>query len=185
MSGAPEADRLFLGVAMPEPVREALRAHLHLVGELPGRVVPPESWHLTLRFLGDTPPEQRERLAAELASAPLGPSLEIAFGGLGAFPHPARARVLWLGVEEGREPLRALAHAAEQVARRAGFAAERRPFAPHLTLSRLRSPTELGPLIARLPPASQPMRVDEVVLFRSVLGAGPARYQALRRVPLG
>lgn len=184
MSGGPESDRLFLGVALPEPVRAALLAHLGGAGELPGRVVPPESWHLTLRFLGDTPPEQRERLTAELAAAPLGPPLQIVFGGLGAFPSPARARVLWLGVEQGREPLRALAHAAEQVARRAGFAAERRPFAPHLTLSRLRSPADVGPLIARLPPASQPMRVEQVVLFRSVLGAGPARYQALRRVPL-
>jgi 2'-5' RNA ligase len=183
----PGGERLFLGVALPEEVRRALEGRLReaLGGEpFPGRAVPPGSWHLTLRFLGDTPREARERLVGELRAAPLGEAFPLELAGLGAFPRPARASVLWAGVGEGEAALRALAAKVEGAVQRAGFPAEPRPFSPHLTLSRIQPPRDVRALLERATPLTERFTVDAVVLFRSHLGRGPARYEAVERFPL-
>jgi len=180
---APSVGRLFLGVPVTEAIRSGLRAHLE--GEdLPGRIVSPERWHLTLRFLGDTPPDALERLREALSAEDLGGRTTLAFDRLGAFPRADRASVLWLGVGEGAQALRALAGKAEAAAQRAGFPAEARAFAPHLTLARIRPPRDVGPLVERVPPFTEEMPVDAVVLFRSHLGRGPVRYEEMERFPL-
>ncbi|HEX8675317.1 MAG TPA: RNA 2',3'-cyclic phosphodiesterase, partial [Longimicrobium sp.] len=180
-------ERLFLAVELPDDARERLAAHLRDApggGALPGRAVAPASWHLTLRFLGDTPPAQRADVVRAMADADPGAAFTLGFGGLGAFPRPARATVLWLGVEEGSERLGRLAAVAEEAARRAGFAAEERPFSAHLTLARIRPAQDVRPLLERVPPFRERIRVDAVVLFRSHLGPGGARYEAVERFPL-
>ncbi|HET6228560.1 MAG TPA: RNA 2',3'-cyclic phosphodiesterase [Longimicrobiaceae bacterium] len=180
-------ERLFVGVAISDEVRQGLVDHLAgTVGErgLPGRAVPPASWHLTLRFLGDTDPKDAERLRAELRAAPLAVAFEMGFGQMGAFPRAARASVVWVGVESGACALRALAAEVERAAVRAGFAAEPRPFAPHLTLSRVQPPRDVSAVLRAIPPFRARMRVDSVVLFRSRLGAGPPRYEAVETFPL-
>ncbi len=182
------AERLFLAVDLPEDARAKLAAHLRgsSGGErLPGRAVAPASWHLTLRFLGDTSPERRAAVVGAMRQADLGAGFTLGFGGLGAFPRAARATVLWLGVEGGAEPLRALAAAAEDAARRAGFPAEERPFSAHLTLSRIRPAQDVRPLLERVPAFRERIPVDAIVLFRSHLGPGGARYEAVERFPLG
>lgn len=185
LCGGDGGGRLFLGVPLTEEARGALEAHLRPhCGSLPGRQVPSVNWHLTLRFLGDTSPALRESVADELRGAPLGAAFPLGFAGLGAFPRPARATVLWLAVGEGAAPLRALAAEVEAAARRAGFPAEERPFAPHLTLARVQPPRDLRELLSRTPPFPGRMPVDAVVLFRSRLGGGPPRYEALERFPL-
>lgn len=180
------AGRLFLGLPLPPALRDALEAHLGRVfgGGVPGKPVPPANWHLTLRFLGQTSAEQHRRLADALRGAALGPAFELAFGGLGAFPRPARATVLWVGVREGADAVKALAARMEAAARAAGFAPEEKPFSPHLTLSRLRDPADLRGAITAAPPFGERMRVEEVVLFRSHLGGGPPRYEAVERFEL-
>lgn len=178
-----ELDRLFLGVPVTERVRRALSAQLQRE-EIPGRAVPPENWHLTLRFLGDTDREARERLVQALGSRELGSRFAVGFGGLGAFPRAARAAVLWVGVGQGADALRALAARVEEAVRRAGFPADARPFTPHLTLSRIRPARDVRRLVERAPPLTQQMLVESVVLFRSQLGVGPARYEELGHFPL-
>ncbi len=152
--------------------------------DLPGKRVLAENWHLTLRFLGDTPPEQRDRLVAELEHTPFGAPFLMRFGGVGAFPHPQRARVLWLGVAAGAAGLRALAAAAEDAAQRAGFPAADKPFSPHLTLSRIGPPRSVAALLEGAGPVDVGMEVDEVVLYRSHLGGRPARYEAIAQFAL-
>lgn len=178
------AGRLFLAVPLTESVRAALSSEARRAGPLPGRPVLPESWHLTLRFLGDTPADSLDRLRDELKVAPLDPPFSIRFGAYGAFPRANRAAVLWLGVDEGLEPLQTLAAEVEMAVRRAGFPAEGRPFKAHLTLSRLRPPEDVRPVLERLPAFGKSMPVEEVVLFRSHLGRGPARYEPLERFTL-
>jgi 2'-5' RNA ligase len=88
-------------------------------------------------------------------------------------------------VAEGVDALRALAAAVEAAAVHAGFAAEPKPFAAHLTLARVQPPANVRPLLAQVPPFAGTMRVGEVVLFRSHLGSGPPRYEAVERFALG
>jgi 2'-5' RNA ligase len=101
----------------------------------------------------------------------------IRFDRLGAFPRVNRARILWLGVSDGADRLVALAEKVEAASRRAGFAAESRPFKPHLTLSRIEPPRAVSDIVSRHAPIRASMTADRVSLIRSVLGGGPAKYE--------
>jgi 2'-5' RNA ligase len=177
------AGRLFLGIPLADELTGALAQHL-APAALPGRLVPPDKWHLTLRFLGDTSHETLHRLHEALRATSFGPRFEIVFDRLGAFPRPARASVLWLGVGHGAEMLTALAKSIESAVRQAGFAAESRAFASHLTVSRLQSPRDVRPVIEAVPAFRERMQVNDVILFRSHLGRGPSRYEVVERFAL-
>lgn len=182
---AEKAARLFVGIPIEARLRAELEAYLAAAfpDGVPGRAVPPANWHLTLRFLGATDAERHRRIAGELRRIAL-PPFGLAFTSLGAFPKPARATVLWVGVDDGGSETRALAASIEAAAVRAGFAPEPKPYSPHLTLSRLREPADLRRTIERTPAFGGRMAVDAFVLFRSHLGGGPPRYEALERYPL-
>lgn len=179
-------ERLFLAVAIPSDVREAIRAVLPT--NLPGRAVRPEQWHLTLRFLGATDAALRDALSESLSRASahgeLGRPFTLRFGGLGAFPTPQRARVLWLGAVEGAEEFASLAGHVERVVSAAGFAAERRAPSAHLTLARLDPPRPLGALLDQQVDVSVPLAVRAVTLFRSELLPQGPRHTRLLEVPL-
>ncbi|MDP8958625.1 MAG: RNA 2',3'-cyclic phosphodiesterase [Actinomycetota bacterium] len=179
--------RLFLGIPLSDEVRHGLVAHLQqALGErpLPGKPVVPQNWHLTLRFLGQVEVVAYEKLLAELDQAALGEPFTVRFAGLGAFPRPARATVLWLGVGEGEQELRWLAGEVAVSLERAGFTPEERPFAAHLTLSRIRPHQDVRPLLEAVPSFPLPLPVGRVVVFRSHLGGGPARYEELESFQL-
>jgi len=185
MSGA-SAGRLFVGVPFPAELRNGLETHLRATfGErMPGRAVVPANRHLTLRFLGDTDAARLRALTGELRRVDGGPRFPLSLAGLGAFPRPARATVLWIGVGDGQAELRALAAKVEDAAVRAGFAPEPKPYSPHLTLSRLNPPADLRRAIEAAPPFGGRMTVDGFVLFRSHLGGGPPRYERVEHFPL-
>ena len=180
------SERLFLAVALDEQLRHGLAAFLQAQADrgLPGRPVHPDAWHLTLRFLGWSTEEQRDRVlgfvAERLDSAPF----TLGFGGLGAFPNETRATVLWLGVGGGAAELAVLAALAEAAAVGAGFPAEERPFHPHLTLSRIRPPQDVHRLVAGVADFPLIQEVRAVTMFRSHLSRSGARYEVVDEVAL-
>ena len=179
----PEAasERLFIALPLTEQARQEIIARLPV---LPGRLVPPQNWHFTLRFLGATDAATRDRLIAELRRAPLGSRFSISFGALGAFPRANRARILWLGVGEGAGRLVSIAESVESAVRRARLPAEERPFKPHLTLSRIEPTRSVADVLNSQPPIKVNMPVTAVALVCSQLGKGPAQYQAIEKFDL-
>ncbi|HET6760796.1 MAG TPA: RNA 2',3'-cyclic phosphodiesterase [Gemmatimonadaceae bacterium] len=175
-------ERLFIGVPVASDARAAIARALPK--NLPGKLVAPDKWHFTLRFLGPTDRVAREEIIATLSAARLGPAFQVRFGELGAFPNPRRARILWLGVTQGGERLSDLAAIAEDAARNAGFAAEGKRFTPHLTLSRIDPPHNIAPLLAQKHSYNVEMTVPALILYRSRLGGGPARYEEVARFEL-
>jgi 2'-5' RNA ligase len=171
--------RLFLAVSLPSEVRTILAEHL---GLLPGKPVPPANWHLTVRFLGNTGTVLEEKVTAALDQAGLGGSFEIGLGEMGAFPKPARATVLWLAIARGEGSLAQLHEIVEGEVVRAGFEPEERPFAPHLTLSRIRPHQDVRPLIAAYQPIPLRWRATDLVLFQS--RAGGRVYEPVETFPL-
>jgi RNA 2',3'-cyclic 3'-phosphodiesterase len=146
--------------------------------------------HLTLRFLGEVAPERNDAIAARLAdvarqSRPFVLRLE----GVGAFPSPARARVVWLGVTTGREEVVGLARRVRD-ALDPEFGGTSEEFVPHLTLFRVRSPADrraAAELLAGTRPAPPPrdVRVDELHLKESILGARGAVHRTVASFRLG
>lgn len=181
-----EEERLFLAVTILPDVIAGIQSAIEAVTPRlrPDRLVPAENWHLTLRFFGQTAPDQRQRIIEGITELDLPPRFELKVEGWGAFPRAAAARVFWAGVEDPGGRLAHLARAVEKLAREVGFPAEHRPYKPHLTLARLRNPRDLRPLLQELPPLAVVAAVDEILLMRSRLGNGPARYEALHRFPL-
>jgi 2'-5' RNA ligase len=182
MDGSDTVERLFIAVPLTEQAREKIAAALP---PLPGRRVPPQNWHFTLRFLGDTTRERRDQLAGTLRRTRLGRPFPIRFDGLGAFPRARRARIIWLGVTDGARELVSLAETVEAAVRRSDFAAEERPFKPHLTLSRVEPPRPVTDLLISQPALNVTMPVTEISLVRSSLGAGPAKYEVVETFLLG
>ncbi len=98
------------------------------------RWVAAESWHVTLKFIG----EKSEAAVAEIETALSSISqdgFEISFRGYGFFPTVKAARVFWIGIEAG-EGLAVLARAVDEKLSAIGIAKEEREFSPHLTLAR-------------------------------------------------
>jgi len=182
MAGSDTVERLFIAVPLTDQAREKIAAALP---PLPGRRVPPQNWHFTLRFLGDTERDRRDQLALTLRGVRLGRSFSIRFDGLGAFPRAKRARIIWLGVTDGARELVSLAEAVESAVRRSDFPAEQRPFKPHLTLSRVEPPRAVADLLSAQPALDVIMPVTEITLVRSSLGAGPAKYEVAEKFLLG
>ncbi|HTL71140.1 MAG TPA: RNA 2',3'-cyclic phosphodiesterase [Candidatus Eisenbacteria bacterium] len=189
LSGPSGAMRLFLAVELPPELREDVaRFTAPFQGLAPAvRWTQTENLHVTLRFLGSIEPARLEavKAAARRAAGEIVP-FDLELSGAGAFPDPARPQVLWLGFGRGRE---ALGHAASLVrgeleAQR--IETERRPFAAHLTVARIR---EAGPdarlaatafLAAELPPM-RPFPATHVTLFQSHLSDSGSRYEVLER----
>lgn len=183
--------RAFVALSPPAAVRAEIASWAaRLAGRLPeARWVRAESLHLTLLFLGEIETGAAAQLSAALAA---GLSDRRAFtarlGRLGCFPARGPLRVLWLGVEP--EPaLAGLAESAVAAAEHAGRDFDRRPFHPHLTLARCKSPWPAA-LRERLaaPPIAPPQlefEVASIELMASELAPGGSRYSVLASLALG
>jgi len=126
-------ERLFIALALPEPVRAALAA---VAKPLPGVAwTRPAQLHLTLRFLGDVPTEQIEPIAERLATVHVEPFL-LPVGGLGSFPQKRPTRVVWAGIGAGHPRLHQLRQRIDDALLAAGLDLDVRIFQPHVTLAR-------------------------------------------------
>jgi 2'-5' RNA ligase len=148
----------------------------------------PQSWHVTLAFLGEVDEAVVPRLAVRLERAAAKyPQLELSAAGAGAFPTVPRARVLWTGVHGDHKTLGKMSDSVAAGAKRAGAPppGERRRFRPHITLARCRQPTDFRPLVTALTDYSgTAWTADRIHLIRSYLGPRP-RYESLGDWPLG
>jgi 2'-5' RNA ligase len=146
--------------------------------------------HVTIRFLGATPPAALEDLAEAGRRAAAGiPPFRIAIAGAGAFPSESRPRAVWLGITRGAPELAGLAGRLDALLEPLGWAAPDRPFTAHLTLARadgVRAGAQtVRALIAAVDGRELSFRADRLVLFETVPGRGPARYAARRTARLG
>ncbi len=188
--------RLFVALEPPDPVLRRLAAAQGELRLAAGRHadevrwVAPDRLHLTLQFLGSVPEERLEAVRdavtrAEATSRPL--RLEVR--GAGGFPSARRPRTIWGGVLGDLDGLQALVVELGRALGSLGFPAGGRAFAPHLTLGRSRDGRGAAGLGGAITAAAgaEPVswRAEEVVLFRSHLGPGGSRYEALLRAPLG
>ena len=170
--------RVFVAVFPPPEVQEALVQVARALPTEAFRLTAPERVHLTLKFLGEVPPEDLPRVTSALERITrYDEPFDAATSGLGAFPSARRARILWAGIGQGYEEFRALSRAAESLLEPEGFAREDRTFLPHLTLGRARRPVAFDPGEAGLPRLG--FGVREIDLVRSRRGESGVTYPVL------
>jgi 2'-5' RNA ligase len=183
--------RAFLALDPPEEIlreigriQDRLRKLIH--GDL--RWVRPEGIHLTLKFFGDISENAVESISAVAgqAAAEAGP-FELAIGGMGVFPDPSRPRVVWLGMNGEVARLVTFQQGLERVLGGIGFPPEERPFRPHLTLGRIKSPKGLTGLAEVLEKektvTAGSFTASALSLFQSDLKPRGAVYMRLATYP--
>ncbi len=188
--------RLFFAIPLPAEARAAIGDLIARVQAAVGdgtariRWVRVEGLHLTLRFLGPTPADRLPALedAADSLARAAAP-FEVGVSGGGAFPNPARPRTLWVAVTTGADQLANLADGLTRAVVEGGQPLDTRPFAPHLTIARTDGLRQASAAARALEEAAASLDVrftaDRLVLFRSSLGGGPARYEPLHESALG
>ena len=187
--------RVFVAVPLPEPAFRAVVGLVEGVRAAADPAVRDVRWvrldglHLTLRFIGLSDEDEIAAFgeAMDRAAATIAP-FEVAIEGAGAFPAVGRPRVLWLDVTNGRDALAAAAAALDDELAIAGLERSDRPYRAHLTVARADG-IRAGPEVARrLAEAGAghltTFTATEIVLFETIGGGGPARYEPLRRAEL-
>ena len=133
--------RAFIAVEIPLEIRQDIQ---HATSNLRRdtasliRWVAVENMHLTLKFLGDIPSANVEVLTQMIhAQADSFNCFDIHLTGIGSFPSPKWPRVIYIGIQ-APAALEAFQRQLESATRRLGYNAEKRAFAPHLTIGRVR-----------------------------------------------
>lgn len=178
--------RLFVAADLPEALKEDIRgetARMPLEKDL--KWVKPFQLHFTLKFLGYLEEEKAPLVAGYIEKAVRDcPPLSLRLEGCGAFPAPAKARVLWLGCTGEMEALSTLALRLDNKMTKVGVEKEKRPFRAHLTLARCRNPREVSGIIESWQDWLEGRHdldfvVDSVILYRSILDASGPTYVKL------
>jgi 2'-5' RNA ligase len=176
--------RAFIALNLGEPCRAEIAAAIAplFCAGLPVRWVDPSAYHVTLKFLGQVPETDVERVSDALSTvARAHAPLAVRLTGAGAFPDVRRPAVFWLGVAPDAR-LTALQQAVEDVIAPLGYPTERRPFHPHVTLGRTRRDARPGALRAaesllRDVAYDATIDIDTVDLMQSLSSPQGARYE--------
>jgi len=188
--------RTFIALELDEPLQRYLgRIIRRMAQELPSLCwVDPAGIHLTLAFLGQLSDEQLSAAisAAELAARKVS-AFDFRLSHPGIFGTPRQPRVIWIGVDESSGKLLQLQRELNLELAQRGFEVDKRPFSPHLTLSRVKAPlkAEEQQSLQRLltvkdrQPSSPTMHASQISVMKSELSPMGAKYTCLRNVDLG
>jgi RNA 2',3'-cyclic 3'-phosphodiesterase len=188
--------RLFFALDIDRAIRERLSTYVDSLRRVPGvRFMPAETYHVTLKFLGEV---QGLDLIQTAAAQVQSPSFELSFREAGFFPNARSPRVFWAGIHAD-DRLPALASAIDDAMSKTAFPREERPFHPHLTLARSgsgsptprrdeRAVSGFRALVTAIekdpPPEFGTMTAHEFFLYESKLSPRGAQYTKLARFPL-
>lgn len=170
-------ERLFIAIDLPDAIRKALQKSARLLDLRGVRYSRLDQMHLTLRFLGNVPEDQKGNLIRMLRNIHL-PPFELATDTLGVFPKRGTPRILWAGLKES-DVLNELQRSIEAAAEKCGFEADNKPWHPHITLARLKGKNHLTKEILEEASAqneTMKFSVYEFYLYRSELKKSGAVY---------
>ena len=174
--------RAFIAIPCPADVKEeitGIQKEIKTLGDL--KLVEPDNIHLTLRFLGEIDAGTIDKISERLDSLSETGGFEISLKGLGVFPKPSYARVIWVGVENGAERIEELHGKIESELKTLGFSGEKE-FSSHFTIARVKS-IDKSKLIEILNKNSKrefgSFPADRIELMKSELTPMGPRYSLL------
>lgn len=174
------AERLFIAVPLPAdllPFVERAQKALRASGNL--RLLKPEPLHITLAFLGHMPAEKAGIARGIVTSLPTDAGGQAEITGFLFLPSARRARVVTLALLDESGVLNRLFETVMRQLEAAGvMQREKRPFRPHLTIARLRTP---GPVQPMYESGTAPYAIESVCLYRSELKREGAEYTVVAR----
>ncbi|MCF7803400.1 MAG: RNA 2',3'-cyclic phosphodiesterase [Candidatus Marinimicrobia bacterium] len=180
--------RIFFAIPLTQEIKDVLADVQNQMQDLPGRLkwVKPGSTHLTLKFVGEVEYGKPTEYADAIRELNLPEPFTITLGDTGVFPHPRKARVLWVGLQDSPE-LASMANDIDDRLEKEGVKPETREFHAHLTVARVKGrglPGETLNTFLNLEIPDVSMEVDAVVCYESDLQPSGAVYSVLETIPL-
>ncbi|MCC6476160.1 RNA 2',3'-cyclic phosphodiesterase [bacterium] len=182
--------RLFIAILLPEEWIESLSEVQKKIGWLGKGIkwVEPDNLHLTLKFLGETPPSLLPQIEAALSGAckECDP-FDMQISGTGTFPDSRRPKVYWAGLKAPRTLLLLQERIANNM-HALGFEDDGKTFVPHLTIARIKEPIgkeRMTQAVLAYKLSSAPFRADSISLMESMLKQEGPIYREVQRVKLG
>ncbi len=179
--------RTFIAVDLPDSFVDTIaEIQKKLKGNI--KLVDPKQVHITMKFLGDVPEKKIPKIEDALSGINSEP-FTARVQGVGAFPKPSYARVIYIGADPA-ETFTKLYAEVESALTPLGFKREKRPFTPHATLARVKhNPEEarmrLRDTIEHLSDVEVgTMDVDTIKLKKSTLMPKGAIYETIKEVHL-
>jgi 2'-5' RNA ligase len=179
----PDTARLFVALELPARMRMQLAEwRSAAIGDRDDlRLVAADSLHVTLAFLGSRPSAEVDAIANAVAEAVAGlPAARLQATGVKGVPL-RRPRLFAVDLADPDATAAAVQAAVANALRTGGwYEPDQRRFWPHVTIARVkRGARSVAPITAG--PPDEPFVARGVTLYRSHLGGGPARYEALGR----
>lgn len=181
--------RLFIAIPLEDKIKTLISniCKQIRIENLNPKWVKGENCHITLKFLGEVEKERIGKIIGackEIASKHK--PFVISFGNIGAFPSQNYPRVIFLGIEKGCDTLADIANSLEGELFKIGFEKEKRPFTPHLTLTRIKYSQKTTALSFFLSKKFIPneMDVKEIMLIESRLTPKGSIYTQISSFPL-
>lgn len=178
-----------MALPLPVPVRAEVNSLVHVFRRMaPGvRWVKADHLHITLRFLGDVEDRKAEALIDGLESLVEMAPFRFNLAGIGAFPDRKRPRVIWTGIDKGKEEVVSLAETVERIVESCGLPREPKRFSPHVTLGRVKSPASFDDFWAEAeatPFVGKAVDANSVRLIWSTLTSHGPVYRDVESFPL-
>lgn len=180
--------RLFVALELPGEVRDALADLTARLKPLPlgAKWASPEGMHMTLKFIGhaiaDDDAEKFAAARAALATVKSGAPVDMIYRGIGFFPNALRPNVFWCGIQASPN-LPPLVAELEKALAPLGMPTEARPYVPHLTLARFKSPEGVTALVRAAEEFAErefgSSRETQFHLFESKLKPGGAEHRKI------
>jgi len=180
--------RSFIAVEIPK--LKSVEELLHELKNSGARLSVPraDGIHVTLKFLGDIPEDSVKGISDSLKSvAERHSPFEARIGNIGFFPNPHNPRIFWVGIADDGKLIE-IAKQVDEAMTSFGFQKEKRPFTPHITVARVRSPQgiENASSILKRHNSTQfgAFTVQEFRFKKSTLTPSGAVYEDLSVIPL-
>jgi 2'-5' RNA ligase len=171
--------RVFIAIDINDQVRASIRAlqsELKKAADIRRKEVKwvePDNIHLTLKFLGEIKDSEVPDVCKIVESAAdRHRGFELSVESVGHFGGRS-ARILWVGISEGRQALCQLQEELEGEMEKGGWSKEERPFTGHLTVCRIKN-IKAGQRIAEISADYKDFKagsvlVDSVKVYQSQL----------------
>jgi 2'-5' RNA ligase len=166
--------RLFIGIKLSDLLKKEIARVCESLKKFNSDVkwVEIENIHLTLKFLGEVKEEELVNLDCikEISQKNLPFIYEIQ--GIGGFPNIKHPRVIWIGINNGKEKIIEICKSLDEILCKVGFKKEEKGFNPHITIGRIRSNKNLSVLISniqRVTVSNLKEEVKSIYLIKSVL----------------
>lgn len=179
--------RVFVAVDLPEELQPKITDIQSKFSDFKFKFVKPDIMHITMKFLGEVPEEMLEKISKALDSVS-SETFETTVRGVGVFPKPRFAKVIWLGCEGDFEQLHS---SIEESLSSFEFVKDLHPFSAHATLARVKylpkkKKEDFMQLLDELKDIDVgKMQVRSIRLKKSTLTPEGPVYETLHEVMLG